>query len=183
MASRGPTTFRKSGVSVKYTAIGRMTVKAFHDRVCEQVLRPTAHAGALVVYNELKARVPVKDGELKDSIYRWFDTKNSRYDRKIYLIGPNKAKAPHWYVVEYGHWRYNRSFRNRWLKSKSNPNARGPQAHDLPGALAEPVWVPARPYGRESWTAVSDRIIPAMLERMRVRFAESFVDPYPVEAE
>ena len=138
----------------------------------EKVLRPTAYAGARVFYDELRRRVPVKTGKLYGAIYHWFDEKQSRETEKTYAIGPNKSKAPHWYVVEYGHWLYNRQANGRWLKSKSNKNARGPAAHDLPGARKPPKWVPAQPYVRTTFGAVSGAAVTAM----KVRFSEKLTE-------
>ena len=72
------------------------------------VLRSAAHAGAIVMYNELHAKVPVEKGVLKSSLFRWFNVKQSTPTEQRYLVGPNKQEAGHWANVEFGHWRYNK---------------------------------------------------------------------------
>lgn len=138
----------------------------FARGVRTRVLRGGVHAGAIVFYNEMRVRVPVREGTLFGSIYRWHDDKHSNSVRQVYVVGPNKAKAPHWYNVEYGHWLYNKNIAGRWQRSKSNANARGPGAHDLPGALPTPVWVPAKPYIRPTFDAKAQAAIDAMRSRM-----------------
>lgn len=140
--------------------------------VREKVLRSATHAGAVVFYKEMRLRVPVDKGTLYASIYRWHDDKRSNGNRQFYLVGPNKAKAPHWYNVEYGHWLYNKNIAGRWQRSKSNPNARGPGAHDLAGALPVPKWVPAQPYIRPTFDAAVGKAIAAMKARAGERFAD-----------
>lgn len=147
----------RGGVSVSITGNVAGVLRSYPTKVAK-IARPAARAGILVFYNEMRQRVPVDTGDLYGSIYHYYDTKRSTETRHIYVTGPNKAKAPHWFVVEYGHWLYNQSVGGRWLKSKSNPNARGPGAHDLAGALSSPQWVPAHPYIRPSFGRVSDAI-------------------------
>lgn len=107
----------------------------FENGVYEHVLRSTAYAGASVFYHAMRAGAPVKKGILRDSIYHWYDDKNSTPKVKIYLIGPNKGKAKHWYNVEYGHWRINESINFRWTTVR----------------LPQPVWTPAHPYIRPAF--------------------------------
>jgi hypothetical protein len=142
--------------------------------VREHVLRPAAYAGAKLLYHEMRMRVPVESGQLHGAIYHYFDKATDTPSSKSYLIGPNKAKAPHWYNVEYGHWRYNRSANGRWLESKAGPdkNKRGPQYHTLPGAQKPPVWVPPYSYIRSTWDAKAHKAVDAMRVRLKQRLAE-----------
>lgn len=158
------------GVKVESSAVDAL--KRLEEGIYEQVLRSGAHAGAIVFYDEMRRQVPVKEGTLQQSIYRFHDDKQSSKVKQVYLIGPNKVKAPHWYNVEFGHWRYNRFLNGRWQRSKSNRNARGPGAHDLPGALPVPVWVAAKPYIRPTFDARARSSLEAIRMRMAERLAE-----------
>jgi HK97 gp10 family phage protein len=80
-------------------------LREFAAEVKEKVLRPAAYAMAVVFYREMKLRAPVYTGTLRDAIYHWHDDKRSNPNRQIYVIGPNKVKAPHWHWVEYGNRR------------------------------------------------------------------------------
>jgi len=140
----------------------------FERKIKEKMLISAVAAGAKVMYDEVKLNVPVDTGKLRDSIYRFYDKSQSGRAVATYIVGPNKRKSPHWFVVEYGHWRYNRSADGRWLRSKSNPNARGSDAHNLPGALDVPQWVPANPYLRRSY----DSAIRKSLDAIRARLAQ-----------
>jgi len=80
------------------------SLRNFADEVREKALRSAAYAAASVLYVEMKARTEVmKDtGELHDSIYHWHDENKSDKNRQVYAIGPNKQKAGHWHMVEFG---------------------------------------------------------------------------------
>lgn len=164
--------FPKTLVSLDFQSNMLAGLRTLKRAVTETALRPAAYAGARVFYEEMRLNVPIASGQLYDSVYHWFDDKHSNTVRKIYVIGPNKAKAPHWYNVEYGHWRYNKYAAGRWLRSKSNRNARGPSAHDLPGALETPVWVPAKPYIRVTYTGKARAAVNAMQTRLGEKVSE-----------
>ncbi len=144
-----------------------------------KALRSACYAGAKLLADEMTARVPTKTGKLKNAIYTWHDDKQSTAGKQVYAIGVNKREASHWFNVEYGHWRYNQHAPTvGWLKSKSKPNARGPGAHDLPGALPAPVWVPAKPYIRPTADRLPDAIR-AMQQRLAERIRELRTEAAP----
>lgn len=138
----------ESNISANLREMGRV--------LSEQALRSAARAGALVFYNEMRLRAPVASGQLRDSIYHWHDYLYSTPTRQIYRIGPNKAKAPHWYVVEYGHWRVNAIVNGRPTKQR----------------LKVPVWEPANPYIRPTY----DGKVNAALEAAKKRLAERTIE-------
>lgn len=107
-------------------------VHQFGQKVTGEPLRRAAAAGALVLYEEMVPRVPVRTGTLKDSIYRYWLRRDGNAERQTYVVGPNKAKAPHWHLVEYGHMQLN-------------------------GA-----WVPAQPYIRPAFDARAADAVQAM---------------------
>lgn len=149
-------------------------MRQFSKKIIEPATRSAAYAGIKVFYDEMHRLVPVKEGTLYNAIYHWHDDRHSGPLRQIYATGPNKVKAPHWYNVEFGHWRYNRfdTVGGHWMRSKSSPSARGPGAHDLPGALQTPVWVPASPYIRPTWENAKYRAVEAARVRMAQRIRE-----------
>lgn len=170
MASRrrGAQMFR---AETKFKANLRADGDRFVDAFMAKVLRPGAYAGANLIYEGMRMKVPVGTGQLRDAIYHWYDDKRSTSERHVYLIGPNKSKAPHWYNVEFGHWLYNKRTSNGvWLRSKSDPNARGPGAHDLPGAREQRKWVLPQAYIRPTWETYGNAAISAMIVRMSVLY-------------
>ena len=50
----------------------------------ESVMRKAAGAGAKILYDEMRARVPVKTGKLKESIYYWWDKQQSGKQSALY---------------------------------------------------------------------------------------------------
>lgn len=136
-------------------------LRAYTDAVRDQALRPAARAGALVFYREMRAAAPVGDGVLQASIYHWHDSTRSVDGRQVYLVGPNKRKAPHWYNVEYGHWRVNVVFVGEDGKLVATK-----------ARLATPVWVPGHPYIRPTWEAWRQEAVRAMRRRLVERLRE-----------
>ncbi|WP_395055189.1 HK97-gp10 family putative phage morphogenesis protein [Polaromonas sp.] len=86
-------------------------------------VRPAAQAGAQVFYDEARVRCPVSDsahffygknskktgvryffqpGNLRDSIYQFYNTRDQRPGTASYSISWNHQKAPYGYMVEYG---------------------------------------------------------------------------------
>jgi HK97 gp10 family phage protein len=123
-----------------------------------EALRPAAHAGALVFYREMRIRVPVDEGDLYAAIYRVHVDSKSNPTRQVYQVGPNVKKAPHWHLVEFGHWRVNVVVRGMDGRIRATTER-----------LDQPVWVPAVPYIRPTFDATAGRAVQAMQER----FAEA----------
>lgn len=174
-------TFRSE---TRYASVSS-SISAALDRIASpenvaHVLRSAAHAAAKVMYAELQVKVPVKKGVLRDSLFRWFDTKRSTPTKQIYLVGPNKRVAGHWANVEFGHFRYNRYAGNgKWRKSLLDKGAKAGktksvkgQWHGGPGALEQPKWVVPHPYLRPAWEAQKKNVVVAMRKRASVRLRE-----------
>lgn len=89
----------------------------------KEALRPAAQAGAEIFYIEARLRVPVSDGahffygrnskksgvryffkagNLRDSIYQYYNKRASTPGKAVYSISWNHQKAPYGYMVEYG---------------------------------------------------------------------------------
>lgn len=127
-------------------------VHEFGQKVTGEPLRRAAAAGAVVLYDEMRTRVPVREGTLKDSIYRYWVRRDGDSERQTYYIGPNKAKAPHWHLVEYGHMRINVVFRDEVTGELIVTKRR----------LPAPAWVPAQPYIRPAFDARAADAVQAM---------------------
>lgn len=68
--------------------------------------RPSAQAGAQVLYDQVKAnvaRLRRVTGNLADSIYQAFIDGDATPGRSGYRVSWNKKKAPHGFLVEFGH--------------------------------------------------------------------------------
>ena len=87
----------------------------FVEAIEERVVRPAAHAGALVFYERARELAPeylgplkkgIKPGQLRAAIYRVFSEDLSNDDVKIYQISWNHTKAPHGHWMEYGNSRH-----------------------------------------------------------------------------
>jgi hypothetical protein len=155
-----PQMFPKSLVQMSVSSSAIEGLRALERGIKEKVLRSAAYAGAVVFYNEMRLRVPVNEGTLYGSIYHYHLEKQSHANRQMYAIGPNKKKAPHWYNVEYGHWRVNvvRRQGGRWIATKER--------------LPEPKWVPGVPYVRPTFDAKKQAAIAAMNVRFEQRLRE-----------
>lgn len=91
----------KSSVSFELTGDITSQLEAYADKV-KDTFRPAAFAGATVLYDEMRIRVPVKSGGLKDAIFRYRLKENSSKDEAVFFIGVNHFKAPHWHFFELG---------------------------------------------------------------------------------
>lgn len=138
-------------------------LQQLREDVQTKALRSAVYAGAKVLADELEVRVPVDDGQLKAAVYTHHDDERSVNGRQIYQVGVNKKKAPHWFNVEYGHWRINVVVRGpggRVLATKER--------------LPTPVWTPAHPYLRptadrmpEAVRAMQRRLVQRVRELMQ----------------
>lgn len=124
------------------------SIRDVRGKVTDDLLRKAASAGAKVLHDEMQLRVPVDDGVLKGSLYWFHDKRRSLGGKQVYSTGPNMVKAPHWHLVEYGHWRVNVVVRG--------PNGQLVATKDR---LPAPVWVPAVPFIRPSFDAKAQEAV------------------------
>ena len=150
--------------AVRFTFEGDIAaqVAAFAKKVQEEATRPAARAMALVLYAEMRERVPYRLGALQASIYHYFDSTASRDGRMTYLVGPNKRKAPHWHLVEYGFWR----------RYKVHMLPDGSFVTLTKSPLAAPVFQPGTPYIRPAYDAKIAEAGQAGLRRMAEKIQE-----------
>lgn len=134
------------------------SVRAFRERLDDDALRKAAGAGAKVLYDEIHVRVPVDEGLLRSAVYRYYDKARSVAGRHTYSIGVNKKKAPHWHLLEFGHWLVNVTTRL--------PNG---QIIATKERLPVPKWIPAVPYLRPSF----DGRVSAAMDAARSELAQS----------
>lgn len=72
----------------------------------EEAARPAAQAAAQVLYDEVKrniAAIPRKTGNLASSVYQAYSQANSSPGRATYHVSWNPRKAPHAFLIEWGH--------------------------------------------------------------------------------
>ncbi|WP_086925406.1 HK97 gp10 family phage protein [Variovorax sp. JS1663] len=164
----GPSLYQKDTIGINVVSNVTESLAALEAGIKEKVLRSAARAGALVFYTEMRQRVPVKSGELFQSIYHYHDDKGSTPNRQTYFVGPNKSKAPHWHQVEFGHWQVNVVVKL--------PNGRLAATKER---LATPKWIPAKPYVRPTWDAKKQAAVTAARLRMGERLKELMTELQP----
>lgn len=102
-------------MSVKFDASAALEGLDAITAGAQDQVRPAAQAGAQVLYDEVKVRVPVSKktrklksgrtvapGALRDSIYQVYSKDNSQAERATYHVSWNYKKAPHGHLVEFG---------------------------------------------------------------------------------
>lgn len=164
MASKKVKLFGRQTVSMQLKGDLKQALEDFGERVKAEAFRPAAYAAAKTLYDEMRRLAPVGDGEktkarLQDAIYHYFVTDRSTDEKKIYAIGVNKSKAPHWHLVEYGYFQrypvYFNSKTGEWVTVRSSP-------------YASPRKVPARSYIRAAYANKIDEA----LKNSKIRLAE-----------
>ena len=152
----------KAGAAVK-TSIADILLRLSED-VQSKVIRSAAYAGARLIYEELQTRVPHgTTGNLAGAVYHKYLDGKSKNGVHAYAIGVNTRKAPHWFLVEYGHFTYFQSY----LSSKD-----GKWHTDKTRKLDTPKWVPPNPYLRPTFEATASQAIRAVQQRMVDRLRE-----------
>ncbi|RLK45949.1 HK97 gp10 family phage protein [Cupriavidus plantarum] len=126
------------------------TLQQLEEDVQERVVRPIAYAGARLLYDEVRLRVPVyegrerkniRPGQLRDAIYHVFAEDQSSDLAKFYEISWNASKAPHGHLIEYGHW-----------------IVRGKVGRGNAGPPRRVGWAPAIPFVRSSFDRAPDAV-------------------------
>ena len=146
----------------------------FIGHIREKVLRSATYAGAKVLYDEMCQRTQAATpniygqgtGQLKEAIYHWHDDKQSGLNKQVYVIGVNKKKAPHWHLIEYGHWQIYAVYRgsdNRFYTLKM---------HGKPVMSRNPKKIPAYPYIRPTFDAKSKSALDAVSKKMAEKLKE-----------
>lgn len=169
------------GIEFKGDLLGDLS--KLEAEIQRSVVRSSAHAGAVVLYEEARALAPVYDGpekpgvkpgQLRNAIYRAYADVKSTGPEAIYRISWNAAKAPHGHLIERGHWRVNKTFmvNGRWVATSER--------------LPSPVWVPAIPFIRRAFDraqAAVDAMRARAAERMQEVLSRRVVDDFGNEIE
>lgn len=147
-------------VSMKFKGDLGAQLDEFVGEVQSRAVRAGTFVAAEALRDEMRERAPREEGTLQDSLYVYRDKTRSNDERHIYFIGPNKRKAPHWHLIEYGHWmKYTViRIRGRLFSLKNRP-------------LKTPKWVPAKPYIRPAFSKVK-----VALDRGKKRIAEVILE-------
>lgn len=154
--------YDKQTVSFRFDSDIAEQLASYVGRIKEEAMRPAVFAGITVLYDEMRFRAPIDKGDLRDSIYRW-RVKQPTGDKVTFYVGVNKRKAPHWWLVEYGHWQY-------YVTgiAKSGPNAgKWVTNHNLP--LAQPKFIPAEPYIRPTIDSTLALAMQTSLQELKKR--------------
>jgi len=153
-----------ASLDIKLTGDLTSGLDALEKRVKEEVLVSGVAAMARVIYDEVKVnvgRVGVKTGRLSGAVYRYYSPKRSTEYVKTYFVGANHRKAPHWHLIEYGHWQTHQVVQlasGAWVTLKDRP-------------LAQPKWIPPKPFIRPAADHLG-RAIEAGKARMAVVMAK-----------
>ncbi|MBE5528035.1 HK97-gp10 family putative phage morphogenesis protein [Laribacter hongkongensis] len=155
-------------------------LEQFGQDLKDKALRPAAHQASLVLYEEMRQRVPFDQGRLKESIYRWHDPKQSVGGKQVYLVGPRKHKATHWHLIEYGWTQYFKVRQlpdGRWvtlvrpeMRGKKPPNSKAPL--EVKKAYYQPLDTPRKHPAMSYIRAAYDAKVDAALARGKERLGE-----------
>jgi len=158
-------------VQIKFDSSRLVASLTRYEQSVRECIRPAAYAGASLLYDEMRRRVPVgkkpsvirrkvyPPGLLKSSIYRYFVNDVVNPDRATYHVGPNKRKAGHWSWVEHGHW----AVTERDHQRKTRKGFIGP---------VKKRWVPAQPYIRPTWDGQGHAAVQQMKATLKARLAQ-----------
>jgi hypothetical protein len=128
------------------------------EQKLQESARPAAQAGAEILYQAVMRNVQAmgrKTGNLAASIYQAYSTHDSEPHRPVYHVSWNPRKAPHAYLVEFGHIQKYKVYvgsDGNWYTNKNAP-------------LPAPVQVAARPFIRPAM-ALFPRAEQAMVDRL-----------------
>lgn len=132
----------------------------------EELARPVAHAAARVFYEatlrNVQSRVGRVTGNLAGSIYYTFSKDNSTPTKAVYHISWNKKKAPHGFLIEFGHWSYYKVTKlpnGDWITLKRGNAVGAPPSRNADQSVKNayyvpretPKWIPAKPFLRPAY--------------------------------
>lgn len=128
----------------------------------EHLARSMAVAAGKVFRDEAKVLAPRETGRLASSIYLVYADRRSTDERVIYSVSWNAKTAPHGHLLEFGHWQPYRVAKlasGEYVTIKSEP-------------LANPKWIPARPFLRPALDTAGSLAMQAAMKRGRERLPE-----------
>ena len=144
----------KNTFTIKFDEAPAKRLFAALVQASEEAVRPSAQAGAQVLYDEVKRNVGKlgkKTGNLAAAIYQVYSKDHSDNARAEYHVSWNLRKAPHGHLLEYGYvQRYARYMdaNGNWHTNKKKPL---PQPRHV---AAHPFIRPAAAKYPEAWAAI-----------------------------
>jgi hypothetical protein len=155
--------FNKQSMTITFDSNIKEQLAKFTEQIEKEAIRPALYAGATVLYDELRVRVPKDTGALYSAIYRYRERENPIEGQVTYYVGVNKQKAPHWWWIEHGHWQYftqaiakEGKYAGQWVTFKNKP-------------LAQPRYIPAKPYLRPTVDAKMPVAIQTVMRVLKER--------------
>ena len=153
---------QSDAIGVKLEGEASTSLNLLAGLLREKALRSATYAGAKILYEEMKVRAESqsKTGQLSRAIYHWHDDKKSTLDSQSYVIGVNKREAPHWHLIEFGHWMPYVTYKGKdGLFHTKRINGK-------PVMRMNPKFIPAQPYVRPTWDAKRDMALAAMKQKL-----------------
>lgn len=136
-----------------------------------KVARSMGVAAGQALRDEAQSNVGVKSGKLRSAIYVAYDSKDSTPSLIRYNVSWNHKKAPHGWLVEFGHYRYNVVVMKpdgTWFSTTER--------------LDTPVRVKPVAYLRRSMDTMRPRLLSISVSAGKRRFAELSAGGADVEA-
>ncbi|HSH86888.1 MAG TPA: hypothetical protein VK958_06515 [Methylophilus sp.] len=157
-----PKVYAKDGLGMGFDSsqIGDFFANLSRD-MQEKALRPAAFVACTVLYDELKVRVPRQEGILDDAIYRWRDTGKSGAAVETWKVGVNFGKAPHFHLVEEGHWQP--------YKVIIGADGKFVTTNQL---LSTPKWIPPNAFFRPAYDAKINSALDAGLNALKINLGQ-----------
>lgn len=147
----------------------------------ERAARPAAQAAAQVLYLEARRNAMAirKSGNLASAVYQAFSEENSSPGKAVYHVSWNWRKAPHGYLIEFGHIQRYVSYigsDGNWytairpsMRDKPRPKRRASQAEKdaYYVTLKAPRQVAANPFMRRAAVKEREALEAAVAEILR----------------
>lgn len=125
----------------------------------DKALRKASYEVCTVLYDELRLTVPKATGNMEKAIYR-YRHENSGAANEFWTVGVNLVKAPHFHLVEHGHWQpYKVIFSGgRFITTKEK--------------LSSPKWTPPNAFFRASYDSKINVALQAGLDSLKAQLKE-----------
>jgi hypothetical protein len=153
-------------ISIKFDPSGLNAALDLIAAEAKETTRPAAHAGAVVLYEEVKLNVSQlgkKTGNLEQSIYHVFSKEDSDETRATYHVSWNYKKAPHGHLVEYGYMQTRKVYvgsDGNWYTSKERlPTPRHVGAKPFLRPAFDAKQVEALLAARRRWVELNNQLI------------------------
>lgn len=126
----------------------------------EKAMRPAAFEACTVLYDELHARVPHHEDVMANAIYRWRDAGKSGTAVETWKVGVNLVKAPHFHLVEEGHWQpYKVIFKDGKFFTTNQ-------------LLKSPKWIPPNAFFRASYDAKINEALDVAYKKLQLNLSQ-----------